>query len=190
MRVIALGPISPDFATASATEREIVLLCACLSPLVTNAGMSVRRPAFRSRPATHQDDGLRRRRCRSFLCFVHLVRAAAAGHDLCRLGTAFLAIMCRLPFDVFVTRTRARLVKVEVDLLARLRPPVIDLAEIVELALETCFQEGLETSQQVASALSAAGPWIGEQRLLHVENGDSCSSHDPATRRDPSPAVL
>src|SRR5690348_7278361 len=84
--------------------------------------------------------------------FLQLLGAAAAGHGRARQRLLRLARPVRRGFPVVGRRRQdgALVVEVEVDLLLRLRAPVADLAQVVELALEAGLQERLQAAQQVA----------------------------------------
>src|SRR3954452_20827179 len=95
---------------------------------------------------------------RAFLRLFQLLGPAAAGHDLIAVLLLARGDLClhlarafgrSFPIVLGGVGQLAIVVEVEVDLLLRLRTPIADLAEVVELTLEAGFQERLQTPEQI-----------------------------------------
>ena len=79
------------------------------------------------------------------------------------------AVRRRFPVGHLGGGNGAGFVKVEMHGFLGLRPPVADLAQIIEGALHPGLQEGLQAAQQIAPPEAGAAPRVMEQRLAHVE---------------------
>jgi len=66
-------------------------------------------------------------------------------------------------------RNLAAVIKLEVDILLRLRTPVTNLAEIVKCSLKSGFHKRLQAAEQITPTESTPAPRVMKERLVHVK---------------------